>query len=795
MPRFAPLPERRPAIVAGASAGIGEATAIELAARGFPVALGARRVEKLDDLVGKIRADGGEAVGFHLDVTDPNSVKAFVASAVDALGEIEVLVAGAGDTYFGKLADISSDDFNSQLQIHLVGANRLAGAVLPGMIERQRGDLIFVGSDVALRQRPHMGAYGAAKAALVAMVTNFQMELEGTGVRASIVHPGPTKTSMGWSLPAESIGPALEDWAKWGQARHDYFLRASDLARAIAFVAETPRGGFIANMELQPEAPLADHQRPSEARPWRGGIAVMSTTKEVQRVSGGEEEHGHLEEFRTDPIGLMQRIRDECGDVGWFQLADKQVVMLSGSEANEFFFRSSDSDLNQAEAYPFMTPIFGEGVVFDADPERRAEMLHNTALRGEQMKGHAATIENEVKKIIADWGDEGEIELLDFFSELTIYTSTACLIGLKFREQLDSRFAHYYHQLERGTDPLCYVDPYLDIESFRIRDESRVKLVALVQEIMDGRIANPPKGKEDRDLLDVLVSIRDDEGNPRFTANEVTGMFISLMFAGHHTSSGTSAWTLIELLRHPDVYAQVQQELDELYADGQEVSFHALRQIPKLDNSLKETLRLHPPLIILMRVAQDEFEVAGFPIHKGQMVAASPAISNRIPEDFPDPDGFDPDRYEKPRQEDLINRWTWIPFGAGKHRCVGAAFAQMQIKAIFSVLLREYEFEMSQPSESYQNDHSKMVVQLAQPAKVRYRRRQRKSKSTSWAATALNSTTDLCQGHAMCELEAPDVFAVPKRGVVEILDSEPPDDIREDVERAIEMCPTQALFI
>ena len=240
---------------------------------------------------------------------------------------------------------------------------------------------------------------------------------------------------------------------------------------------------------------------------------------------------------------------------------------------------------------------------------------------------------------------------------------------------------------------------------------------------MNGRIANPPKDKSDRDLLDVLVSIKDEEGNPRFSANEITGMFISLMFAGHHTSSGTSSWTLIELLRHPDYYAQVQQELDELYADGQEVSFHALRQIPKIDNALKETLRLHPPLIILMRVAQDEFEVEGYPIHKGQMVAASPAISNRIPEDFPDPDAFDPDRYEKPRQEDIVNRWTWIPFGAGRHRCVGAAFAQMQIKAIFSVLLREYEFEMAQPPESYQNDHSKMVVQLARPARVRYRKR------------------------------------------------------------------------
>ena len=140
-----------------------------------------------------------------------------------------------------------------------------------------------------------------------------------------------------------------------------------------------------------------------------------------------------------------------------------------------------------------MTPIFGKGVVFDASPERRKEMLHNSALRGEQMKGHAVTIEGEVKKMIANWGDEGEIELLDFFSELTIYTSTACLIGLKFREQLDHRFAEYYHELERGTDPLCYVDPYLPIESFKRRDEARVKLVALVQEIMNERWPTPQR--------------------------------------------------------------------------------------------------------------------------------------------------------------------------------------------------------------------------------------------------------------------------------------------------------------
>jgi sterol 14-demethylase len=447
------------------------------------------------------------------------------------------------------------------------------------------------------------------------------------------------------------------------------------------------------------------------------------TVAMAPRVSGGEQEHGHLEEFRTDPIALMQRVRDECGDVGLFQLAGKQVVLLSGAQASEFFFRSADSDLDQAEAYPFMTPIFGKGVNFDASPERRKEMLHNAALRGEQMKGHATTIENEVRQMIANWGDGGEIDLLDFFAELTIYTSSACLIGQKFREQLDSRFADLYHELERGTDPLCYVDPYLPIESFRRRDEARSGLVELVEGIMGSRVANPPADKRNRDMLDVLVTVKDEAGNPRFSADEITGMFISMMFAGHHTSSGTASWTLIELLRHPDIYTGVINELEELYGDGQSVSFHALRQIPRLENVLKETLRLHPPLIILMRVAKGDFEVCGHLIRDGDMVAASPAISNRIAEDFPQPDDFIPDRYDKPRQEDLINRWTWIPFGAGRHRCVGAAFATMQIKAIFSVLLREYEFEMAQPSDSYHNDHSKMVVQLARPARVRYRRR------------------------------------------------------------------------
>ncbi|MFZ1310653.1 MAG: cytochrome P450, partial [Candidatus Microthrix parvicella] len=374
-------------------------------------------------------------------------------------------------------------------------------------------------------------------------------------------------------------------------------------------------------------------------------VTPTTTLNEPPRVSGGDEPNGHLEELRRDPIALMQRVRDECGDVGEFTLADKQVVLLSGAEANEIFFRAKDEELDQAAAYPFMTPIFGEGVVFDAPPERRREMLHNQALRDSFMRGHAETIQREVDEMVERWGDSGEIDLLDWFAELTIYTSSSCLIGRRFREDLDGRFAELYHDLEQGTDALAYVDAYADIPSFRARDAARIALVELVQGIMDGRTTGSAAGGDDSDLLDVLMSISNDEGDPRFTADTITGMFISMMFAGHHTTSGTAAWTLIELLRHPDEMAKVIVELDELYADGTEVSFQALREMPHLEAAIKEALRLHPPLILLLRVANVGVEVDGCRIAPGKMVAASPAISNRIPEAFEDADKFRPGRY------------------------------------------------------------------------------------------------------------------------------------------------------
>ena len=523
-------------------------------------------------------------------------------------------------------------------------------------------------------------------------------------------------------------------------------------------------------------------------------------------VRDADDPHGHLEELRSDPITLLHRVHEECGPVGRFRLVDRDVTLVAGADVNEAFFRAPDEVLDQAAAYPFMTPIFGKGVVFDAPPEQRKQALRNQALRGDMMRGHAATIEREIRRMVQPWyslaeGESVEIDLLDFFAELTIYTTSACLVGRRFREQIDGRFAALYHDLERGTDAWCFVDPHADIESFRRRDEARVGLVALVQEIIDARVAEGEVAREERDLLDVLLSV------DTFSVDEITGMFISMMFAGHHTSSGTAAWTLIELLRNPEVMADVVDELDGLYADGAEVSFQALREIPVLEAALKETLRLHPPLVLLLRVAQEDFSIGGYDVPAGQLVGATPRVSNRLPEDFPDPERFDPSRYLDPRQEDLLNRWTWIPFGAGRHRCVGNAFAMMQLKAIFSVMLRDFTFEPAQPVDTYRDDTSKLVIQLAQPCRARVRRRTAAGAGSagtaapaergdrgSAAGPRIVADLDLCQGHQMCQAEAPGVLGWDDdaRQVV-VLDQQPGPERLADLHTAVRACPAMAL--
>ena len=447
--------------------------------------------------------------------------------------------------------------------------------------------------------------------------------------------------------------------------------------------------------------------------PFTGG-----KTQRPPKLKGGLPLIGHTMAFVKDTIGLLQRTYDECGRAGRFKLFGKDMILFTGPEAHEALFRLPDEVLSPSAAYKMMVPVFGEGVAYGAEPARMAEQMHMLypALRNNRMRTYTEIVARETSDVIASWGEQGEIEASEFFGMLTNFTSSSCLLGTEFRNEMSEEFSKVYYDLERGIVAWGYIHPYLPIPAFRRRDRARARLGEMVSEIVEKRKQSGYRGE---DFLQTLIDSEYSDGT-KLSDHEITGMLVAAMFAGHHTSSVTTAWTLIELLRHPGFLSEVREEVRGRYEDAENYSYESLRDLDKTENAVKEALRIHPPLFILLRAALEDCEVLGYQVKKGNWVAVSPMIAHRDDEVFENALAFDPDRYGPGREEDK-RPFAYISFGGGRHKCMGNAFAILQIKTIMAVLLNRYDFELA--GDPIETDFQGLVLGPKPPIRIRYRRR------------------------------------------------------------------------
>jgi sterol 14-demethylase len=438
----------------------------------------------------------------------------------------------------------------------------------------------------------------------------------------------------------------------------------------------------------------------------------------LPRVPGGLPLVGHLVPFVRTAVGLLDQARAACGDVAAFDVGPKTMVLLSGTKASEAFFRASDEVLSPREAYKMMQPVFGKDVVYDASQEKMIEQFSMLlpCLQDRRMRSYADVIAREVERSLSSWGDEGVLDVYEFTKVLTNFTSSTCLLGRKFREEMTDEFARIYGDLERGITPLAFLNAHLPIPSFRKRDRARVLLVDMISKmIRDRRGANMEPGE---DFLQILMDTKYASGEP-LSDHEITGLLLAAMFAGHHTSAVTTAWMMLELARSPSLYGRVQSEIFRVYGESGQVTYQSLREVPVTEGCVKETLRLHPPLFMLMRVATRDWEYDGYVFPKGTHLLVSPTVTHRIPALFREPDRFDPDRFGPGREEDK-QPFAFQAFGGGSHKCLGNAFALLQIKSIFAILMRRYRF--TSYGDPFVPDFHGVVVGPKQPCRVRYRR-------------------------------------------------------------------------
>ncbi len=439
------------------------------------------------------------------------------------------------------------------------------------------------------------------------------------------------------------------------------------------------------------------------------------------RLEGGLPLLGHALEMRSNPVRLLERGRAFYGDLFTMGLPGADAIVMTGPKAQEKFFRMSDDDVSQAESYRLMTPIFGKGIAYDAPPPIMREQLgfFHEALREQRMRTYAQGFIDEAEQFFGNWSDVGLVDMYDVGNELTIYTSSRSLLGNEFRQKLSGEFAKLYQEMEGGLNVLAFFNPDLPlVPAFRRRDRARARLVTLIKGIVADRRARNYVGD---DMLQSLMEAHYKDGRA-LSEDEITGLLLTIMFAGHHTSGVTFSWTGILLAQHPEWAAELRTEQAELLGSRDDLTLEDLRAMPKLEATIKEVLRMYPPIIIMMRKVMNDFEYGGYDFPHGSMIFSSPAVSHYIPEVFADPHRFDPTRFLAPRSEDKANPMAYIPFGAGRHRCMGIVFAQLQLRALWSHVLRNFDFELVE-GDVYEPDYSRLLVGPRHPCRLRYRRR------------------------------------------------------------------------
>ena len=244
---------QRVALVTGASSGIGAATAAALAALGWPVALCARREDRLAEVARSIEAAGGTAFAQVCDVTRADSIETCFAVVEKELGAPDVVVSNAGVSVPGLLHEQRVEDLEHEIATNLTGPMLVARRAIPALLEAGRGDLVFISSENAVSPRPYQAAYSAAKAGVEGLAAVLRMELDGTGVRSTVVRPGPTGSEFGSRWDPGMIRRILVSWKHWGVQRELRWLPAESVAQTVVSVVTAPPGTHWNVVQVMPE--------------------------------------------------------------------------------------------------------------------------------------------------------------------------------------------------------------------------------------------------------------------------------------------------------------------------------------------------------------------------------------------------------------------------------------------------------------------------------------------------------------------------------------------------------------
>jgi cytochrome P450 len=377
----------------------------------------------------------------------------------------------------------------------------------------------------------------------------------------------------------------------------------------------------------------------------------------------------------------MERNRRRYGDTFTLRIASEGTwVLMTDPEAVRQIFTGDPSKLHAGEANVVLRPILGANSVLllDDAPHLAQRKLLLPPFHGERMKRYGELMTGIAEAEVARWPADEPMTLMPRMQTLTLEIILRAVFGLREGERLDQMRDLLSEMMDWTTRP----SRFLAVATFGPERMERFgplkRALAPVDELLideiHARRADPSLADRE-DILSLLVQATHEDGSP-MSDRELRDELLTLLVAGHETTATTLAWAIERLLRHPAAWSRLQA--------GDE---------PFLEATIKETLRLRPVIPLVVRKLLEPMEIGGWSLPAGVTVAPCIYLMHRRADIYPDPYAFRPERF----LEQPAGTYTWIPFGGGIRRCLGASFALFEMQVILRVIAERSRLRTIRP--------------------------------------------------------------------------------------------------
>jgi cytochrome P450 len=387
------------------------------------------------------------------------------------------------------------------------------------------------------------------------------------------------------------------------------------------------------------------------------------------------------------PTAFMERCRARYGKRFTIRLpAQPPFVMISDPEEIKELFKAPPDVLHPGEGARILKPIVGSNsvILLDEAPHLEQRKLLLPAFHGEKMKNLTGLMEELAEREVASWPTGRPFELHSRFQALTLEIILRAVFGLEAGERLDLLRDRLTRILDFGTSPAS-VNPRLQrpfggLGPFARFARVREQADALIYEQIDER---RDSGEQGDDILSMLLDARHEDGS-EMSAEEIRDELMTALVAGHETTASELAWAFERLAREPRVLRRLHEELDSKDGDAY------------LTATIQETLRRRPVLPQAEpRLVKQPVEIGDWRYDPGVVLAANAWLVHHDADVYPDPFAFRPERF----LENPPGTYTWIPFGGGRRRCIGASFAMLEMRVVLQAALNRYSIEPQREPE------------------------------------------------------------------------------------------------